>query len=235
MSEVVRVDSVEDAQALLAEGAEPLAGGTWVMRSGLRGEPMARRYVALAGIEALRQVTRTNGTLTIGALVTHAELAELDAPQALVEAAAASAFPSVRNVATLGGNLCATGFAEADLVPALLALGATVRVDERSVPIEDFTPGGLVTAVEVPVGRVSAFERLTVRGAGEYAVASVAVSAEEGMRDLRIAIGSVEERPRLCGEPLTCVGRDGSDAPGWYREAVLPALLERAVARLERS
>jgi carbon-monoxide dehydrogenase medium subunit len=254
MTEVCRAQSVAEAVALLAEpGTVPLAGATWVMR----GASRAARYVVLAGLDTLREVTREDATLVIGALVTHAELAALDGPRALVEAAAASAFPAVRNVATLGGNLCADGFAEADLVPALLALGAVVRVasvdGERRVPVADFMPdGGLVTAVEVPAVKPSAFERLTVRGAGEYAVASVAVCAERGggSRGVRIAVGGVEARPKLCpaasaallagadaGRALAteCTGRDGPGAPGWYREAVLPALLERAVARLEGS
>jgi carbon-monoxide dehydrogenase medium subunit len=112
--------------------------------------------------------------------------------------------------------------------------------------------------VPTPPGRRSAFERLTIRGGGEYAVASVAVSLtvdDAGVvSDARVAVGSVEEQARLSaaaaavlvGSPLAattaqdagaaaaeeCAGRDGLDAPGWYRLTVLPSLLRTAVARL---
>jgi len=106
--------------------------------------------------------------------------------------------------------------------------------------------------------RISAYQRLAVRGGGEYAVVSVAVSLDLDqsgrVEAARVALGSVEERPRLSpgaaaaliGAPLTgdrglqageaaaaeCDARDGLDAPAWYRKAVLPALIRDTVERL---
>jgi carbon-monoxide dehydrogenase medium subunit len=176
----------------------------------------------------------------------------------------------VRSVATVGGNLAAVGFPEADLVPALLAAEARVVVvaggDERSEDVaaylagrETARAGEIIARVVVPAppGRRSAFERLAVRGGGEYAVASVALSVDlDGgvVAGARVAVGVVEAVARLCpsaaaalvGQPLDpalaeraglaaaaeCTARDGLDAPGWYRLAVLPALLKRAVTTL---
>lgn len=113
--------------------------------------------------------------------------------------------------------------------------------------------------VPAPAGRRSAYERLTVRESGEEPVASVAVSvdlaADGSVAGARVAFGSVEDVARrsaaaeaaLVGGPLTAEraeaagkaaqgelsGREGLDAPGWYRVAVLPALVRRAVARLD--
>jgi carbon-monoxide dehydrogenase medium subunit len=209
----------------------------------------------------------------IGALTTHRDLAErlaADGPlAALARAAATSAFPAVRNVATVGGNLCAGPFPEADLVPALLALDAEVEVagpggrSRRPVQaVLDERParGELVVAVHVPApaGRHSGFERLTVRGGGEYALASIALSvdlAPDGtVAAARVAVGAVEHRARRCpaaeaaltgrrldDEAVDAAGhaaagelesRDGVDAPGWYRLAVLPALARRAAAAI---
>jgi carbon-monoxide dehydrogenase medium subunit len=263
--------SIEEAVADLAtlgpDGAA-LAGATWVMRAPLRGEAIRARYVALRGLDELHQLRRGDPTV-IGSLVTHAGLAGLDGPlTGLGGAARRSAFPAVRNVATLGGNLCADPFPEADLVPALVAADARVDVaspaGRDSVELEAFLAargrrpdGELVLGVTVPApsGRRSAFERLTIRGGGEYAVASVAVSldldADGVVSAARVAVGAVEpvacraaaaeaaltgrgidaeEAASVVAEGLTA--RDGVDAPGWYRLAVLPALLRRALTRL---
>jgi carbon-monoxide dehydrogenase medium subunit len=273
---VVRAGSLHEAVAALASAGDrgaPLAGATWIMRAGLRGEARKDVYVALGGIAELRGIT-LGEELAIGALVTHAELAEagLGAPAgALAEAARASAFPAVRTVATLGGNLAARPFPEADLVPALLALDARMRLagpgGETSLPVEEYLctrearpPGELIVAVGIPspAGGRSAYERLTVRGGGEYPVAALAVSVDLDrsgvVRAARVALGSVEAVARrseagaaaLVGRPLDAAAaercgaavaaeahpRDGLDAPGWYRAAVLPALARRAIGRI---
>jgi aerobic carbon-monoxide dehydrogenase medium subunit len=252
--------TVDEAVGRLAElgpDGAALAGGTWLMRS---AHP-PRTFVSLHRIPELRG--------PLGALATHTELSRLPlspAHRALGRAARSSAFPQVRNVATLGGNLCARGFAEADLVPALLALDATVEVataqgrHRNSVAGFLRHPGGLVVGVSAPEqpGRRSGYARLTVRGGGEYALVSVAVSAEldaDGIAcGVRVAVGSVEDRARrvpeaealLTGTTLgeaavrgageaaaaALTARDDLLAPGWYRLRVLPTVLGRAVADL---
>lgn len=282
-SEVRRPASLADAVRELAElGADgaPLAGGTWVMRAPLHGAPVAPVYVALDGLAELRGVRVTDDAVEIGATVTHDELAALDGPPALaglIEAARHSAFPAVRSVATVGGNIAADGFPEADLVPALLAADAQVvlagvdgeRTEELATYLasrRERPAGELIVRVVVPApaGRRSAFERLTVRGGGEYAIASVALSLDlDGdprngtVSAARVAVGGVEEVARLSpaaaaalvGNPLDdgtaeragqaaadeCTAREGLDAPGWYRLAVLPALARRAAAALTTS
>lgn len=120
-------------------------------------------------------------------------------------------------------------------------------------------PGRLVT--KVVVGRSaarSAHARLPLRKAGDYpvAVASLSVSVDAGGRveAARVAIGSVETAARrwdgleaaLVGRPLDpeqagaeaaaragdFTGRDGVEAPGWYRVAVLPRLVRSAAAAI---
>lgn len=274
--EVWTPTSVEEALTALRDlgsDAVPLAGGTWIMRNPWPG----RRYVALGGVPELRSPARVDGPadqVLIGATATHADLVRGDdlpaggALDGLRQAARLSAFPQVRNVATVAGNLCARGFAEADLVPALLAGEATTltaTVDRRTTrPVSDYLNdpppcGELVLGVEIPVppGRRSGFARLTVRAAGEYAIANVAVSvdltAEGVVGAARVAVGAVEPVARLCPAAAEVLvgrtpdaeaameagnaaaadlqSRDGLDAPGWYRLAVLPALFRTALAR----
>ena len=271
-----RARSLDEALELLAEhgeGCAPLGGGTWVMRSWQRGESLKQIYVVLDRLEELKHIEQGT-TFRIGALATHDRLAQaLTAPAVAVigAAARASAFPAIRSIATVAGNLCADPFPEADLVPALLAADARVELaaldGRRDEAVEELlrrrpriAPGTLVEHILVPspVGRVSAYERLTIRGGGEYPIVSVAVSVDlepDGtVQAARVAVGGAEETARLyrgtaaalVGRPLgreqavaageaaaaECVPREGLDAPAWYRTAVLPTLMHDAVQQL---
>jgi carbon-monoxide dehydrogenase medium subunit len=120
-------------------------------------------------------------------------------------------------------------------------------------------PGTLVTGVKVERKALrSGHARLPLRRAGDYPTAIVSMAASLGAdgraETIRIAVGSVEPSPRrwteleeqLAGrklEPATaqdlargCAdvfkGRDGIEAPGWYRVEVLPALVRRAAEAL---
>jgi carbon-monoxide dehydrogenase medium subunit len=120
-------------------------------------------------------------------------------------------------------------------------------------------PGRLLTQVHALRSSArSAHARLPLRKAGDYPVAilSMAVMRDDAGRVVRarVAVGSVEAVARrwpaleaaLTGPPLDAAsaeraatdlagefdGREGVDAPGWYRVAVLPALARRAVAAL---
>jgi aerobic carbon-monoxide dehydrogenase medium subunit len=266
--------SLGDALAALADrghSGAPLAGATWIMRAPLREERQELSYVALTKIEELRQVDILDSEIRIGACVTHAELAQslasLPECGALVQAAARSANPAIRGVATVGGNLCTAAFPAADLVPALICLEAEVeiatpRACERT-SLEHFLahrtnlePGRFVRRVIVPRNaNRSAHLRLPLRKAGDYPVAivsmAVALGADGLVSSARVAVGSVEPVARrwrrleqdLIGRPLDSAwaadkaasycadfqGRDGVEAPGWYRVKVLPNLVRRAV------
>src|SRR5207247_10875546 len=112
---------------------------------GRRREPFKRAYVALRDVEELRAFERGDPAV-LGALLTHADLEELGDGAgplgALAEAARRSAIPTVRSVATLAGNVCARGFAEAELATALLALDAEVELVSSAgterLPVKEF-------------------------------------------------------------------------------------------------
>lgn len=266
--------SLSDALAALVErgrSGAPLAGATWIMRAPLRQERQELSYVAISRIEALRKVDILDAEISIGSCVSHAELARCLAPlpecRALAQAAARSANSAIREVATLGGNLCASAFAAADLIPALICLEAEVELEapngterlsvERFLEVRThFEPGRLVRRVIIPrAARRSAHLRLPLRKAGDYPVAIVSMSAAlrpDGLvGGATVAVGSVEPVARrwrrleadLIGRSLDSrwaadraesycedfKGRDGVEAPGWYRVKVLPNLVRRAV------
>jgi carbon-monoxide dehydrogenase medium subunit len=70
--------SLDDAVAALAERGRHgalLAGATWIMRAPLRQERHDLSYVAISKIAALRELSVGDREVSIGACVTHAELA----------------------------------------------------------------------------------------------------------------------------------------------------------------
>jgi carbon-monoxide dehydrogenase medium subunit len=213
---VATVDEAVDLLERLGEEGGLLGGGTWVLRAPLRGAPHKRHYVAVRDVVELSGVA-TSDPARLGALTTHAELGALEhgvGPLgALAEAARRSAFPAVRNVATLAGNLAARPFPEADLVPALLAGEAVLELahveGRERLDVATYLaqrdrrpPGELIVSVSLPAPatRRSWFERLTVRHAAEYSLTSVAISldVDDGglVADARVAVGAVEELPR---------------------------------------
>jgi len=109
--EYVSPSNKEQVATLLGDDAAILAGGTDLL--GLMKDDIVTpsRLVNIKEIEALRGINyRPGNGLRIGALVTIAELAqaksELALYPALVEAANEAASPQIRNLATIGGNMC---------------------------------------------------------------------------------------------------------------------------------
>ena len=103
--------TVREAAELLAStgGAMLVAGGTDLLPNMKRRQQVPGTLVGLRRIAELRQITNGAG-LTIGAGVTLAELVReprvRDAYGALWQAASQVATPHLRNMGTLGGNLC---------------------------------------------------------------------------------------------------------------------------------
>ena len=219
-----------DALNECGSAGAPFAGGTWIMRSPIRHEPHKPHYVAIGNIPELTEIRIDADVVEIGAAVTHAALAsalaDLSEFDVLATAAGRSANPAIRSMATIGGNLSASGFAAADCVPALLCLDAEVEVlsrgDRERISLERFLkirptlePGRLLTRIVLPRrDRKTAHARLPLRKSGDYpaAIVSLAVSFDTAVRvrAARIAVGSVEPVARrwerleaaLVGRPL---------------------------------
>ena len=150
--ELLLPESVEDCLRILAQrGPETklLAGGTDLLPQLKNGLLKPARVVDLSGVARLRAIESANGQgLRIGAAVT-ARTLELDRAVrarylSLAESGALVGSVQVRNLATLGGNLC-NAAPSADMAPPLLALDAEAVIvgpkGERRVPIETFFTG----------------------------------------------------------------------------------------------
>ena len=98
--------SPEEAAEAFGDGSDVtvLAGGTILLPEITYGRAKPKRVLMLAR-SGLGRIERSNGTVTIGAAVSVAELVEGDEP--LATAARYVGDPEVRAQATVGGNLCA--------------------------------------------------------------------------------------------------------------------------------
>jgi 4-hydroxybenzoyl-CoA reductase subunit beta len=103
VSEAATILSGEGPQAML------IAGGTDLLPNMKRRQQTPRTVVALRGIDELRQLTNGSG-MTLGAGLTLTQLTRDASVQrqypGLWQAAVQVATPHLRNMATLGGNLC---------------------------------------------------------------------------------------------------------------------------------
>ena len=154
--EYQKATSIADAVRLLSENPEAklIAGGHSLIP--LMRFRLARPEVLIdiGGIEGLRGITVSGDHINIGALTTHAEIANsADVQRAnglLAEAAGGIGDPAVRNRGTIGGNLAHADPAS-DWATVLTALGATVSVQgpagSRAIAAGDFVEDAFATAL----------------------------------------------------------------------------------------
>src|SRR5258707_2944505 len=154
--DLVLPNTLEDCLKILAErGAQAklVAGGTDLLPQMKNGVLKPAVVVDLSGIARVRQVGNGNG-LRIGAGVTAGELELSPALRgtylAIGESAAMVGSLEIRNLATVGGNLC-NAAPSADMAPPLVALEAQAVIagpkGERRVPLSDFFTGVRKTVV----------------------------------------------------------------------------------------
>ena len=147
---------IPEALKALTENARvlPVAGGTNILVNMKRAPLEADLVVDLTRLEALTPISNSNGSIRLGAGVTFARLLEWQpggAVQGLMQPmCVAFAGPLIRNLATVGGNICDAS-AAADVSPPLLALDTVVELESasdgpRSVPLPEFFKGVRKTA-----------------------------------------------------------------------------------------
>ena len=231
----------EAFRALDAEDARCLAGGQSLVAMMNLGLVSPSRLVSLRKIPGLRGVSKQkDGSLRIGAMTTHDEIASLDAKLLLAQVARVVAYPAIRAWGTIGGSVAHADPA-ADYPAALVAADAAIEVQSqrgsRRIAAREFFrglfetalgEGEIVTAIQVPAqkGR-AAYEKLSLV-AGDFAIASVAVVGSQ------IAVGACTPAPIRLARPedaakIEPMGDQRASAA--YRRKVLPELVRRAVQR----
>ena len=214
----------EEAAALMS--AHPLdssvsGGATYLMWRAAHGEPMPEHLVSLHRIDGHAEVS--DGSVGALATLRSVERGPLTgAHRALTMAASVTAGPAVRSLATLGGNL-ASGFPQADLVPALLALDAQVHLaDGQQLSIHHVVDNGLLTSQLITrvthdlagvSGWTGATLKLSRRGMdlSTGLVSAVLRVENDEIVQARVAVGSLYDRPsRLDAIEAALVGADTS-------------------------
>ncbi len=218
MNEFDFTQAQDQAEALerLAEPAVvmPLAGGTNLMVNLKRAPLQADQIVDLTRIQSLKSINENNDMVQLGAMVTFTQILAWR-PGGSLEAlmrpmAAAFAGPSIRNLATVGGNICDASPA-ADVSPPLLALDARVKLEcaggeSRQLPLDEFfhgvrstalRPDELLTTIEVPrpnTADQAFYYKLGKRKADAISIVSIAIALRresDKVQHVRIALGAV--------------------------------------------
>jgi 4-hydroxybenzoyl-CoA reductase subunit beta len=237
LAEATRILAGEGPSAML------IAGGTDLLPNMKRRQMAPKVLVSLTGVAELRN----NGS-AYGAGLTLTQIVKSKAPAALRQAAHQVATVHLRNMGTLGGNLCldtrcnyynqnyewrkaidfclkkdgdicwvataskrCVAASSTDCAPALIALGASVRLvssgTEREIHVEDLfnndgidylkrQPDEILTEVRIPETSKSTYWKLRRRGAFDFPVLGVA-AAMDSSGNTRIALGAVASRPFL--------------------------------------
>jgi aerobic carbon-monoxide dehydrogenase medium subunit len=211
-----RPKDLREAGALLTqagEGARVLAGGQSLVP--MLNFRLARpgTLIAIHHLAELRAVEESADTVTVGACVTHAMIADGRTPdigaRILARIAEGIAYRAVRNRGTIGGSLAHADPA-ADWLCTLTALGAFVLVwrpaGRRTIPLSGFVsapfrsalePGEIIEAVRIPRpskdARWGYYKACRKPGEFAFAMAAVLVDGARGIR--RAVIGAVGGPP----------------------------------------
>lgn len=195
---------------LLEKDLIPYAGGTDLMVQ----KRQNARYLFLNQINELRSISESDHEIFIGACCTYIKLVQSNLiPEILKKVIKKIASPAIRNIGTIGGNICNASPA-GDTLPILYARNSKVEIaslDEhgkyctRILPIEEFILGvrkiairetELLKQIILPkeMFQMEYYEKVGARQSEAIAKISFVglLKLEEGrVLDARIAFGSV--------------------------------------------
>jgi len=222
--EYLEPQSIEEALLLLEQfkgEAKILAGGTDLLVQMKQQKTSPKYLIDVKNIPGLNSIEFSEERgLDIGSLTTIADLEESptvrDRYPILYAAGKELGTQQVRNIATVGGNLCNASPA-AETAPALIALGASAKIVSRSkekvVKLEDFftgpgetvlKTGELLVQIHIPnvaPNSKGVYFKHAFRRKLETAIVGVAVLASfngkgKSLKDLRIVLGAVAPTPK---------------------------------------
>ena len=219
---LIRPQTMEDAlkeREKYGRDALPIAGGQSLLVL-LRNKLIDPKFlIDLQTLDELQGVKLKANGMSIGAMTTIHGLASSSEVQTaapiLAQGASKVGSTAIRNLGTIGGNLCHNE-PGADLPPALLALDASVelrsRKATRQIPLREFfrnyfetvvAPEELLCGVEIPkspAGTSGVYLKHAI-SSEDLAIVGVAVvlvpdeKQPAKMREVRIALGGVSAVP----------------------------------------
>ena len=248
-----------DAAKSAATGGDTryLAGGQSLIQAMRLRLSQSERLVDLGAIGDLKAISADGNGVTIGAMATHASVAsnadvKRIAP-AIAELAGGIGDPMVRNMGTIGGSI-ANADPAACYPTAVLALGATIHTDRRTIKGDDFftglyetalQPGELITAISFPAVQKAAYVKFKQQ-ASRFALIGVFVA--QSPAGVRVAVTGAKghvfratevenalassftvEAAKAVKMPTTGINAD-LHGSAEYRAAMISVIASRAVA-----
>ena len=214
--------SAEEAAHILAANPEAkiLAGGQTLLPTMKQRLAGPSDLVDLGAVGDLAAISEKGGTLRIGAMTPHAEVAKSPVVAKAIPALAALAGgigdPHVRSVGTIGGSV-ANNDPAADYPAACIALGATIHTTNRDIAADDFFTGlfqtaladdEIITAISFPAAKKAAYTKFR-NPASRYAIVGVFVAQAAG--GVRVAVtGAGENGVFRVGEMETALDKNFS-------------------------
>lgn len=254
-----RAKSVAEAARLGKGDAKYLSGGMTLIPAMKTRLAAPSDVVDLSHISELKGVSVSGRAVTIGAGTTHYEVAT-DARlakvcPALVHLAGLIGDPHVRHCGTIGGSI-ANNDPAADYPAAMLALGATITTNKRSIPAGKFfvglfetalKEGEIITAVGFTVPAKAGYAKFP-NPASRYAMTGVFVAKDKD--GVRVAVTGAgddgvfrsKEIEAMLSKSFEASALEGVKVPSGslmedmhasadYRAALIVAMAKRAVAQ----
>jgi CO/xanthine dehydrogenase FAD-binding subunit len=214
MVNVYRPQSLSEALEIIAfTECTVFAGGTDLMVKKKQWTGLMPAFekpvLFISELKELREIRIEDEFLYIGSACTFSGLLDsLLIPESYKQVFMEIASPAVRNIATIGGNICNSSPA-GDSLPLLYALDAVIIIESScrklEVPIQEFitgpgrnvlNSGELVTAIKLPL---KSFEKVVYRkvstrkstALSKVSFVAMAVTKENKLHDIRIAFGAV--------------------------------------------
>jgi len=194
-----RPSSIDEAAALFAKGTESkyLAGGHTLIPVMKQRLASPSDVIDLGKIKDLVGIEVSADTLTVKAATTYFDILQSTeaskAIPAIVHLTSVLGDPQVRYRGTIGSSI-ANNDPAADFPAAVLALGATVKTNKRSIGADDFfkglfstalADGEIITAVSFPIPAKAAYSKMR-HPASRFALTGVfVVKTKAG--DVRVA------------------------------------------------
>jgi aerobic carbon-monoxide dehydrogenase medium subunit len=256
-----RASSIDDAVALFGKATEAkfLAGGQTLLPVMKQRLASPSDVIDIAKIKDMVGCEASGDTLTIKAATTYYDIMTSAAVQKAIPAIAHLTSmlgdPAVRYRGTIGGSI-ANNDPAADFPAALVALGATVKTNKRSIAADDFfkglfttslEDGELITAVSFPVPAKAGYAKFR-HPASRFALTGVFV-AKTKSGDVRVAatgasqsgvmrVGAIEQALKsnwsaaaLDGVRISADGLLGDiHGSADYRANLIKVMAQRAVA-----
>ena len=254
-----RPSTVEAAAELAAGGAKVLAGGQTMLASMKLRLSQPGAVADLSGIPSLAGIKKEGNAIVIGAMTRHIDVANSAEVKASIPGLAGLAAhigdKQVRAMGTLGGSV-ANSDPAACYPSAVLALGATIHTNKRTIAADDFfvgmfttalEDGELITAISFPIPKRSVYMKFN-QPASRFALVGVYLAeTDSGVRVAVTGAGSCVFRHKgledalnksFSVESAASVKIDDSElnadihATAAYRANLISVQTQRAVATL---